>query len=85
MEKNYDLCRDEPSKTTNHESFVENRHDQSVFSLTVKSAITHGARVALISKMHLDSSLKPHFSPRPGQKIKVSRRIKRLISRLSGR
>ncbi len=83
MDEKYDLCRDEPSKMENHESFVENRHDQSVFSLTLKRAMASGLRTAVITKKQIDGSLVPHFSPRPGEKIKISRRIKMLISMLS--
>ena len=36
FEKNYELIDDSPSKIKNHIDFVENRHDQSVFSLLCK-------------------------------------------------
>ena len=36
FEKNYELIDDSPSKIKNHIDFVENRHDQSIFSLISK-------------------------------------------------
>ena len=36
FEKNYELIDDSPSKIKNHIDFIENRHDQSVFSLLCK-------------------------------------------------
>ena len=36
FEKNYELVDDSPSKITNHKDFIENRHDQSIFSLLCK-------------------------------------------------
>jgi len=39
---NYDLINDEPSVLKNDESFIEHRHDQSIFSLLCKK---HGANI----------------------------------------
>lgn len=36
MENHFDFCTDSPSKFPNHPQFVENRHDQSVFSMLSK-------------------------------------------------
>jgi len=36
FEKRYDLIDDSPSKINNHSSFVQNQHDQSVFSILCK-------------------------------------------------
>ena len=38
--ENREICRDEDSKHLNHKKFIENRHDQSVFSLMVKKKIS---------------------------------------------
>ena len=37
--ENKDICRDEISKNLNHKKFIGNRHDQSVFSLLIKTKI----------------------------------------------
>jgi hypothetical protein len=37
MENNYNLIDDSPSVTPNNPGFVENRHDQSIFSMLVKN------------------------------------------------
>ena len=42
--QHYDLINDSPSNSTNHPDFIENRHDQSVWSIILKkygSAIIH--------------------------------------------
>ena len=36
FEKRFDLIDDTPSKLKNFEKFIENRHDQSVFSILCK-------------------------------------------------
>ena len=36
FEKRFDLIDDTTSKTLNHKDFIENRHDQSVYSLLCK-------------------------------------------------
>ena len=36
FENNYELVDDSPSKITNRKDFIENRHDQSIFSLLCK-------------------------------------------------
>ena len=41
MQANFDLCTDAPSRLPNHHSFRENRYDQSVFSLLVKTLAPH--------------------------------------------
>jgi len=38
MVNHFDLVNDSPSKLPNHPAFIENRHDQSVFSLLCKLA-----------------------------------------------
>jgi hypothetical protein len=79
MEQNFDLCRDEPSVMRNHDSFIENRHDQSVFSLTIKRAITQGARIMCVSKSQIKTALQPQLSAHPGRKVTISRRFKTLM------
>lgn len=79
MEQNFDLCRDEPSVMRNHDSFIENRHDQSVFSLSIKRAIAEGARIMRVSKKQIKSALQPQLSAHPGRKVTISRRFKALM------
>lgn len=43
-----ELCRDEPSITPNHPLFIENRYDQSAFSLTVKKHMRYGIQVRVL-------------------------------------
>jgi hypothetical protein len=36
LSNNYNLLDDSPSITQNHPKFIENRHDQSIFSIMLK-------------------------------------------------
>ena len=65
---NRDICRDEDSKKSNHKKFIENRHDQSVFSLMVKTKISnndHTAFKILEYKKILNDNLLPHLKDHP--------------------
>ena len=55
-------------KNINHKKFIENRHDQSVFSLIVKTKITKKDSIAfkiMQSKKILNDNLRPHLKNHP--------------------
>ena len=65
---NREICRDEDSKKLNHKKFIENRHDQSVFSLMVKTKISKNDSTAfkiLKYKKILNDNLLPHQKNHP--------------------
>lgn len=63
-----ELCRDEQSKIPNHGEFIENRHDQSVFSLLIKTLSKQGLAVFELSDEEIFSSrsVRPHVKQHPG-------------------
>ena len=66
--QNKEICRDDDSKNLNHEKFIENRHDQSVFSLIVKTKISKNDSTAfkiIQSKKILNDNLRPHLKNHP--------------------
>ena len=65
---NSEICRDEVSKNLNHKKFLGNRHDQSVFSLLIKTKIVKNDSIAfkiLQSKKVLHDNLQPHLKDHP--------------------
>ena len=65
---NRDICRDEDSKKQNHKKFIENRHDQSVFSLMVKTKISNNDSTTfkiMQSKKILNDNLRQHLKNHP--------------------
>lgn len=68
MDARPELCRDEPSKIPNHPSFVHNRYDQSVFSLTVKSFLRLGLKAKFLDSNEIspDRSIYLQAKPHPG-------------------
>ena len=65
---NRDICRDEDSKKQNHKKFIENRHDQSVFSLMIKTKISNNDSTTfkiMQSKKILNDNLRPHLKNHP--------------------
>ena len=65
---NRDICRDEVSKKLNHKKFIENRHDQSVFSLMIKTKIFKNDSIdfkILQSNRILNDNLRPHLKNHP--------------------
>ena len=65
---NREICRDEVSKNFNHKKFIENRHDQSVFSLMIKTKIVNNDLITfkiLQSKKILNDNLRPHLKNHP--------------------
>jgi hypothetical protein len=74
MEANLALCRDRRSVAPNHGTFRANRHDQSMFSMTVKKHRRLGLTVRLMGKKDWDGSVVPqtHRHPRrPGWSKKL--------------
>jgi len=67
MARNPALCRDEPSRLPNDAEFKENRHDQSVFSLTLKSLrASNELSVLTFNNSHIYSdNLLPHQKQHP--------------------
>ena len=66
--QNKEICRDDDSKNLNHKKFIENRHDQSVFSLIVKTKISKNDSTAfkiMQSKKILNDNLLPHLKNHP--------------------
>jgi len=66
--ENREICRDDDSKKSNHKKFIGNRHDQSVFSLMVKTKISKNDSTAfkiLQSKKILNDNLRPHLKKHP--------------------
>ena len=66
--QNREICRDDNSKNLNHKNFIENRHDQSVFSLMVKTKISKNDSTAfkiIQSKKILNDNLRPHLKNHP--------------------
>ena len=65
---NREICRDEPSQYLNHKNFIGNRHDQSVFSLMIKTKIQKKESIKfkiLQSKRILNDNLQPHLKNHP--------------------
>jgi hypothetical protein len=50
MQAHYRLCSDVPSRLHNHPSFRENRYDQSVFSLLIKTLVPSEIRLYVIEE-----------------------------------
>ena len=68
LQDNREICRDDDSKNLNHKKFIENRHDQSVFSLLVKTKISKNDSTAfkiMQSKKVLNDNLLPHLKNHP--------------------
>ena len=68
---NREICRDEDSKKLNHKKFIENRHDQSVFSLMIKTKISRNDLIAfkiMQSKKIFNDNLWPHLKHHPNSK-----------------
>ena len=66
--QNREICRDDNSKKINHKKFIENRHDQSVFSLIVKTKISKNDSTSfkiMQSKKILNDNLRPHLKNHP--------------------
>ena len=66
--KNREICRDEVSQNLNHKKFIGNRHDQSVFSLMIKTKIIKNDSITfeiLQSKKILNDNLHPHLKNHP--------------------
>ena len=67
---NQEICRDDDSKNLNHRKFIENRHDQSVFSLLIKTKISKNDSTTfkvMQSKKILSDNLRPHLKNHPKQ------------------
>ena len=65
---NREICRDEDSKKLNHKKFIENRHDQSVFSLMIKTKISRNDLLffkIMQSKKIFNDNLWPHLKNHP--------------------
>jgi hypothetical protein len=62
-----ELCRDEKSTIQNHETFLENRHDQSVFSLLIKNLSKRGLLVHELfdHDMSAECSIRPYAKKHP--------------------
>ena len=63
LKNNLAICRDEKSINLNHKEFIENRHDQSVFSLMVKTKIEQNDPIKfhiLQNRNILNDNLLPH-------------------------
>lgn len=62
------LCRDEPTLRPNHQEFIENRHDQSVFSILLKTMIADKTIAPLVlSDNDIESdNLLAHVKRHPG-------------------
>lgn len=84
---NATLCRDDPVTLPNHPDFLENRHDQSIFSLQLKRAQGH-LSVSTLSDTDVisRSSIRPHGKPHPIS-VRVVGRIKilQLVKPFPGR
>ena len=68
LQENHEICRDENSKKLNHKKFIENRHDQSVFSLMIKTKISQNDSTnfkILQYKKILNDNLLPHQKNHP--------------------
>ena len=68
LQENSEICRDENLKKFNHKKFIENRHDQSVFSLMIKTKISKNDSTAfkiLQYKKVLNDNLLPHQKNHP--------------------
>ena len=66
--ENRDICRDEVSKNSNHKKFIENRYDQSVFSLMIKTKIAKNDLITfqiLQNNKILNDNLHPHLKNHP--------------------
>ena len=65
---NREICRDEVSQNLNHKKFIGNRHDQSVFSLLIKTKIVQNDSLAfkvLQSNKIFHDNLHPHLKNHP--------------------
>ena len=65
---NREICRDEISQKLNHKKFIGNRHDQSVFSLMIKTKIVQNDSISFKifqSKKILNDNLHPHLKNHP--------------------
>lgn len=86
MKDNPEFCRDEVSKIANHSDFLNNRHDQSVFSLMLKRYSSQGLRLRTLTNKDIQNgrSIIPHDKPHPGkiQPNSAIRYIKRTLKRI---
>ena len=65
---NLEICRDEASKNLSHKEYIENRHDQSVFSLLIKTKIAKNDSIAfniLQNRKVYRDNLLPHLKDHP--------------------
>ena len=65
---NREFCRDDDSKNASHKKFIDNRHDQSVFSLMVKTKVSKNDSTTfnvIQSKKILNDNLRPHLKNHP--------------------
>ena len=86
MKDNLELCRDEVSQIANHANFLNNRHDQSVFSLMLKKHSGQGLRLRTLTQKNIQNSrsITPHGKPHPSepQKHIAIRFLKNLLKRM---
>jgi len=84
---NVNLCRDDQTTLPNHLDFLENRHDQSVFSLLLKRAQGNlGVFTLGETDVMSRSSIKPHGKPHPiGVRVVGRIKILRFVKPFPGR
>ena len=82
LKNNLAICRDEQSINLNHRKFMENRHDQSVFSLLIKTKIKKNDSITfhiLQSRKILNDNLLPHLKNHPNINKKKLMFLKHII------
>lgn len=73
------LCRDDPSRMANHPDFQQNRHDQSVFSLLIKSCSEKVSVLTLSDEEIMNqTSIRPHGKPHPFFS-RVAKKLKNIV------
>jgi hypothetical protein len=65
MSKNLNKCRDECSAIPNKKSFIENRYDQSVMSLLIKTSLNLRIRTISNSDLNKRNSLYSNYKSHP--------------------
>ena len=66
--ENLEICRDDYSRHLNHKEFIENRHDQSVFSMMIKTKVANNDPIAfkiLENRKIYRDNLLPHLKDHP--------------------
>lgn len=66
MQTHFNLCTDAPSRLRNHPSFQENRYDQSIFSLLLKTLYPNDINLHIIHStepIHVHAKGHPPFIP----------------------